>query len=147
MYIFPIDSLDEGCQKLCGYFFFSASEHGAFVRTKTRWLPLPLGLLLPGPVLSLHLAECDWVKQEPCLLGLCAQMGQPRCRWSSRPRWLRFTAGNHLRWPSRRDARDARMEVPGKQFGFPCSLISLFLRLNYFETLLPSFSLPHIPLI
>lgn len=44
-------------------------------------------------------------------------------------------------------ARGAKVEALGKQFGFPCSLVSLFLRLNYFETLLPSFSLPHIPLL
>uniref|UniRef100_A0A9L0SLC2 EBF transcription factor 2 n=1 Tax=Equus caballus TaxID=9796 RepID=A0A9L0SLC2_HORSE len=127
----------------------SASEHEAFVRTKTCSLLLCLGDLSSWTG-AISASVGDQVKQElssPFLV--CALRwghGAATCRLELQTQVAAFNG----RQPQRTtlwDAVDAKMEAPGKQVGFPSSPISLFLRLNYFETLLLSFSLPHIPLI
>lgn len=134
-------------------FFFRASKYEAFERTKTHRLPLPLGDLSP------------WT------CAICTPDGERRGRgWGSRNTQLPWPVHSG-RAAEQQDAAELQtqaaafnsslqavpaafwgalgttIEASVKQFGFPCIPISLFLRLNYFETLLPSFSLPHIPLL
>lgn len=110
--------------------------------------PCLLELGLPELGMSLHLAGSDWVKQNTAFLASALKWGHgaARCQLEFQTRVTAFHSWQPpgaVLW----DPGDAGVEAPGEWFGLPCSPVSLFLCLNYFETLLPSFSLPHTPLI